>query len=139
MYLMIFMIAALCTTFVHTYIEEPGPRFPPTKGEIWPRPSYQLKSNSSFTIDPRTLNIKAIKYECSLIRNAIVYYLHVISEGGVSEEEKLKVLENNSNTSSLYDPASLGIFETLEIKLDSPCTGNEFPSDDMLEDCKFIY
>ncbi|XP_072397189.1 beta-hexosaminidase subunit beta-like [Diabrotica undecimpunctata] len=139
MHRIIFMIVALCVTFVHMYIEEPGPRFPPTKGEIWPKPFYQLKSNNSFLIDPRILNIKATRYECSLIRNAIVYYLHVISEGGVSEENKLKILKNNSNTrSSLHDPASVGLFETLEIKLDSPCTGNEFPSDDMLEDYTII-
>ncbi|XP_072385897.1 beta-hexosaminidase subunit alpha-like [Diabrotica undecimpunctata] len=131
--LIIFLLTLIYVTFVQCYIEKPGPRYPPTKGEIWPKPSYQIKNESFFLLDPETFEIKTTRYTCSLIKDAIVNYEYLITKGGVSDSNKIKVHKNKLEKTWLQDSAYLGVFDKLEVRLDTPCDGNEYPSENMME------
>lgn len=40
------------------YIVDPGPRVIATKGEIWPKPQFQIKTNDYLIVKPQNFNFK---------------------------------------------------------------------------------
>lgn len=43
---------AVCVFFAASYYINPGPAFPPTKGEVWPKPQQQTKENTYYKLSP---------------------------------------------------------------------------------------
>lgn len=54
-YLVVF--SALNAFFVTVSISV-GPKYPPTYGEVWPKPQMQIKHDNYFVYDPAKLTIK---------------------------------------------------------------------------------
>ncbi|XP_028134930.1 beta-hexosaminidase subunit beta [Diabrotica virgifera virgifera] len=124
----------LCTSLVYAYIEEPGPRYPPTKGELWPKPYHQIKNHSFFTVRKEHFNFKIINNTCSIVEEAIKNYESIIFSGYTLMQENLNLSNHHLEKKPwLSNPKYLGILDVLEISLDIHCNGKEMPSDHMEE------
>ncbi|KAI8419742.1 LOW QUALITY PROTEIN: hypothetical protein MSG28_008421 [Choristoneura fumiferana] len=56
-YIIIFNVfGAFCST--GQFMVNPGPKFPPTKGEVWPKPQYENKKSTFYTFDLEHFTVK---------------------------------------------------------------------------------
>ncbi|XP_056642782.1 beta-hexosaminidase subunit beta-like [Diorhabda sublineata] len=126
---------SLCVALSESYIEEPGARYPATKGEIWPKPRYQIKNDTYFIIRPQLFKIEIISEgTCSILKDAVVNYEHLIADG-------LVVVQKNSNLSTesllkkkwLSDDNYLGYSDTFNVRLDGICNDAEYPTENIQE------
>lgn len=53
-----FFFAVGGTFVLGMVIVEPGPLYPPTKGEVWPKPQQQTTEDTYFIYNPTDFNIK---------------------------------------------------------------------------------
>ncbi|KAG5868152.1 Beta-hexosaminidase subunit beta, partial [Gonioctena quinquepunctata] len=129
---------ALFLYTVECYIEEPGPRFKATKGEVWPKPQHQIKNDSYFILRPQIFQFQAKNSsECVLLREALVRYGQIISDHYGSIAKNLESADHEFHKKSwLADKTYLGYLNSLEIILEEPCNDTEYPHLNMNEKYK---
>ncbi|CAH1112226.1 unnamed protein product [Psylliodes chrysocephalus] len=133
MNLLIDLIATfLCVALVHGYIEKPGPRYPPTKGEVWPRPQTQIKNGSYFILKPSLFQFKlTTKHgECTLLKDAILRYELLIPHAYAIVQKTLDTF-NHTNHKKIWhtDKKFLGNINYFDVELTSSCNDLEYPTD----------
>ncbi|XP_061720441.1 beta-hexosaminidase subunit beta-like [Cydia pomonella] len=83
--------------------------YPATKGEVWPKPQHQVKTNTVLTFDHRQFQIKVIGVTCSLLSSVVSRYSHVFAR-----QSKLVLEHARPHTSSSR-------LAELHINLTAPC------------------
>ncbi|XP_073953214.1 beta-hexosaminidase subunit beta-like [Choristoneura fumiferana] len=69
-YIIIFNVfGAFCST--GQFMVNPGPKFPPTKGEVWPKPQYENKKSTFYTFDLEHFTVKIVGTKCDLVTSAV--------------------------------------------------------------------
>ncbi|XP_022123300.2 beta-hexosaminidase subunit beta [Pieris rapae] len=108
-------------------VEIPGPKFKPTKGEVWPKPKNENKSRDYYTFSPSLFNTKVTDKTCRILTRAVHRYTYMIQNdfggpwsGSIWEDDGLR----------------LGDMTTLEVSLTEPC--EEHPSYGMNENYTLI-
>lgn len=52
-------------------VVNPGPKFPPSKGEVWPKPQEESKEMKYFNFSPMHFAVKVCKDFSSLIKRTL--------------------------------------------------------------------
>ncbi|XP_063626491.1 beta-hexosaminidase subunit beta-like isoform X1 [Cydia splendana] len=89
-----------------------GSHFPATKGEVWPKPQHQVKTNTVLTFDHRRFQIKVVGVSCSLLSSVASRYSHVFAR------QSQLALEHYEHARS---HKSGGRLAELHIDLTAPC------------------
>lgn len=116
---LIIFLACLGAIFADNFwIVKPGPKYPPTKGEVWPKPQYQIKENKFYTFNPSQFKVKSTDQTCSTLTSAIERYCYVISSKiGRRNKRKVRAHRRHISDEGLYR----GHLNELEITLTEPC------------------
>lgn len=57
----VFILTALFVPIIlGSFIEKPGPRYPPTKGEVWPKPQNQIRIGIRMAFEMEEFQFKVI-------------------------------------------------------------------------------
>lgn len=62
MFIFIFLLGVFLNNCESFNIVPPGPKFPATKGEVWPKPQHELKTHIYYTFNPSYFNITVSIY-----------------------------------------------------------------------------
>ncbi|XP_034835450.1 beta-hexosaminidase subunit beta-like [Maniola hyperantus] len=112
------------------WLSQSGPKYPPTKGEVWPKPQIEVKSKTYYVFNPSQFKVKIMDQTCDILTNAIARYSYII-ENKIGPKARHKEPAPGAapiaNTDALYK----GHLNELEITLTSPC--EELPHLDMDE------
>ncbi|XP_032519602.2 beta-hexosaminidase subunit beta-like [Danaus plexippus] len=110
----------------HVNIVKPGPLYPPTKGEVWPKPQNERKEPIYYSFDPGHFKVKVQQETCDILTNAVERYIYIIKNksGLHARDRKLRA---HRRTDDVYK----GKINQLMITLTSPC--EEYPHFDMIE------
>ncbi|XP_072942396.1 beta-hexosaminidase subunit beta-like [Epargyreus clarus] len=113
------------------YIVNPGPKYPPTKGEVWPKPQQENKEDAYYTFDPSNFKIKITNKECEILSNAIERYSYIVThKNGVhSRNRRIRSRKNHRivvNGTVQQDDRYKGVLAELQVELKAPC--EEYPS-----------
>ncbi|CAG9786544.1 unnamed protein product [Diatraea saccharalis] len=108
------------------YIVDPGPRYPPTKGEVWPKPQYERKENYYLIFDPARLEVNTTALSCNILTNAVKRYAFIVKRelNTKSRQTFLKRRRKHTYTvtqDSANDVYKIGALTKLEIELLAPC------------------
>lgn len=55
------LIAIICFCAISCngmWVVKPGPKYPPTKGEVWPKPQYESKKDTFYTYNPSHFKVE---------------------------------------------------------------------------------
>nr|XP_018914551.1 PREDICTED: beta-hexosaminidase subunit beta-like [Bemisia tabaci]XP_018914553.1 PREDICTED: beta-hexosaminidase subunit beta-like [Bemisia tabaci]XP_018914554.1 PREDICTED: beta-hexosaminidase subunit beta-like [Bemisia tabaci] len=102
-----------------------GPEVKPTKGALWPRPSYERRFNFSFAIDPKDFEFQSVGQTCPILEKALDRYKLLIKNA--VRYGKVDAAYNKDSPAEV-DATKL---PALRVDLRSPC--EEIPSDNMDE------
>ncbi|KAJ0173925.1 hypothetical protein K1T71_010071 [Dendrolimus kikuchii] len=118
---------------VLSYIVEPGPRFPPTKGKVWPEPQIEVKTQNFFTLCPVTLNIEVKEKNCDILERAVDRYKNILNDfHGISRKNReVTKWRSRQNHKTSRGVTYRGIIHELQVFLSEPC--EEYPHFDMKE------
>ncbi|CAK1584912.1 unnamed protein product [Parnassius mnemosyne] len=131
-------IFSLCVlNIVCMSIVNPGPKYPPTKGEVWPKPQHETTENTYFTLNPSNFKVKVTNHTCATVISAIERYSYIIkSKSGGRRERKIvpgsKRRRHGDDTQDLHQ----GALQELEIQLTEPC--EDYPYLEMDESYRLI-
>ncbi|VVC99098.1 unnamed protein product [Leptidea sinapis] len=119
----IFITSGLCMSIVN-----PGPRFPPTKGEVWPKPQEEIKDTAFYKFNPSHFSVKVTGHNCTILAKAIERYSYIIkSKNGVRRSLEPRRKKKSAHRSSSYQGRLAG----LDVELTAPC--EEYPHFEMDE------
>ncbi|XP_045777364.1 beta-hexosaminidase subunit alpha-like [Maniola jurtina] len=112
------------------WLTPPGPKYPPTKGEVWPKPQIEVKGKTYYVL-PSQFKFKIMDQTCDILTNAIARYSYIIVGNKIGPKarhtEPVSGLRPITNTDAFYK----GYLNELEITLTSPC--EELPHFEMDE------
>lgn len=109
------------------YIVEPGPKFPPTRGEVWPKPQQEKKSDYFYLFRPDVIQIEIVNKKCNLLNETIERYAEIW-------QRQYMIVKRYNNISTLEPHDSekyLGVLKRLTINMSAPC--EYYPHFDMDE------
>ncbi|KAJ8720344.1 hypothetical protein PYW07_012387 [Mythimna separata] len=113
-------------------IVNPGPAFPPTKGEVWPKPQQQTKERTYFKLSPSVFKFTEKGKTCDILKNAIDRYNTVLrNTHHIAWRHSKKVWKHVQARSVDTNPDFKGTLEELQINLSRPCEA--YPHLDMDE------
>ncbi|CAB3236552.1 unnamed protein product [Arctia plantaginis] len=113
-------------------IVEPGPKYPPTKGEVWPKPQQQIKRDTYYKLRPLAFNFTVSGETCHILKSAINRYYNVIRGlHRIAWNHIKKHLKHTPKHTNVTDVNFQGSIKELQIKIRSPC--EEHPQMDMDE------
>nr|ABB76924.1 beta-N-acetylglucoasminidase 1 [Spodoptera frugiperda] len=133
MFRLIFIFNVVCIFLVDSFIiVNPGPRYPPTKGEVWPKPQQQIKEQTYFKLSPSVFKFTETGKSCEILKNAIERYTAVLrSTHHIVWRHSKKTWKNAEPRQVDTNPDFLGTLEELQINLSRPCEA--YPHMDMDE------
>ncbi|XP_023939767.2 beta-hexosaminidase subunit beta [Bicyclus anynana] len=111
------------------WLAQVGPKYPPTKGEVWPKPQVEVKEQTFYVFNPSQFKVKVLDQTCDILTNAIARYSYLL-------ENKLGLKTHptapSPQTEGIHSNTSYrGHLKELEVTLTSPC--EEYPHLDMDE------
>ncbi|CAH2268298.1 jg5490 [Pararge aegeria aegeria] len=112
------------------WLAQPGPKYPPTKGEVWPKPQIEVKEKTFYIFNPSQFKVKILDQTCAILTDAIARYSYIIENklGAKTRDiEPLTLLSLSTNNDTYFK----GHLNELQITLTSPC--EEYPYLDMDE------
>ncbi|CAH0551394.1 unnamed protein product [Brassicogethes aeneus] len=115
-----------CILCVICYIVNPGPMYPPTKGEIWPLVGNQVKSKTYFVLRPQFFEFNVVNYDCSIIQQAITRYWLIINQQALGNFKPIQKLQNDLYKKEKH-PNFEGFLDALNVNLTGSCKGDELP------------
>ncbi|KAI5631851.1 glycosyl hydrolase family 20, catalytic domain-containing protein [Phthorimaea operculella] len=124
-----------------------GPKHPPTKGAVWPKPQSQTFQNGYYTFDPDKFSVRVIGNNCTILSNRIRHYIYQFKqmkqignkykETDVPTVHKRQIVEEipadnirhrlttgGESLSFFFQeeaPRNLGRISTLRVNLLAPC------------------
>ncbi|XP_066249400.1 beta-hexosaminidase subunit alpha-like [Euwallacea similis] len=104
------------------YVVNPGPKYPATKGYVWPAPQQQLSIETYYSVNVQKFAFKASE-TCNILYNAQHRYLEII-QTQVPALGRIKVSNDNNY---------LGELAQVTINLTDICDDNAYPNIDMDE------
>ncbi|XP_063616540.1 beta-hexosaminidase subunit alpha-like [Cydia splendana] len=104
--LLLSALVAFCQAIV------PGPKYIPTKGEIWPKPQYEKKNKAVYLVDKDKLEFKVTKKSCQILTDAI-------QRAKKSLHKLSKIAKRNYNKQSV--DLSSPTLDTIDVELTQPC------------------
>ncbi|XP_075977690.1 beta-hexosaminidase subunit beta-like [Anticarsia gemmatalis] len=125
---------AICVIFVAsmTFVVNPGPKYPPTKGEVWPRPHQQEKHTKYFNLVPSVFKFTETGKSCKILKTAIERYSDVLrTTQNIAWRHSRRIWKHDHGRPNITDVRFLGHIEELQINLSEPC--EEYPHFDMEE------
>ncbi|XP_075977995.1 beta-hexosaminidase subunit beta-like [Anticarsia gemmatalis] len=126
----IFILNAFCVYFVSSmYVFNPGPKYPPTKGELWPKAQVQTKYDTYYNLVPSDLKFNVKGQDCQILQTAIERYKNVLKSLKDIADKHPKF----EAASSSSDPKHLGTIKELQINLSFKTPCEEYPYMDMDE------
>ncbi|CAH4029034.1 unnamed protein product [Pieris brassicae] len=112
-------------------IVNPGPKFPPTKGHVWPKPQEETKENKYFLFNPSHFKVKVLGQNCTILVNAINRYSFIIkNKSGLHHRRNHERRRRRIGRDENY----LGGIDELQVDLTEPC--EEYPHFEMDESYK---
>ncbi|XP_047536014.1 beta-hexosaminidase subunit beta-like [Vanessa atalanta] len=123
------IITAVCfgSIFVDSFwVVKPGPKYPPTKGEVWPKPQYETKENTFYTFNPSHFKVKNLDQTCDILTNAIERYSYIVKSKIGGRNRNIKIRSHRK-----HNELHRGMLSELDITLSAPC--EEYPYLDMDE------
>uniref|UniRef100_A0A2A4JYB6 beta-N-acetylhexosaminidase n=2 Tax=Heliothis virescens TaxID=7102 RepID=A0A2A4JYB6_HELVI len=129
----IIIFNAFCVFFAASLnVVNPGPAFPPTKGEVWPKPQQQVKEQTYFKLSPSVFKFTEKGKTCDILKNAIQRYTAVLrSTHHIAWRHSKKIWKHVEARSDDTDPAFKGTLQELQIDLSRSCEA--YPHLDMDE------
>ncbi|XP_022826941.1 beta-hexosaminidase subunit beta-like [Spodoptera litura] len=130
---LILIFNIVCIFFVASLtISKPGPQYPPTKGEVWPKPQQQIKEQTYFKLSPSVFKFTEKGKSCEILTNAIERYTAVLrSTHHIVWRHSKKTLKHAETRILDTNPDYKGTLEELQINLSRPCEA--YPHMDMDE------
>ncbi|CAH1636777.1 unnamed protein product [Spodoptera littoralis] len=130
---LILIFNIVCIFFVASLIiSNPGPKYPPTKGEVWPKPQQQIKEQTYFKLSPSVFKFTEKGKSCEILTNAIERYTAVLrSTHHIVWRHSKKTLKHAETRKLDTNPDYKGTLEELQINLTRPCEA--YPHMDMDE------
>ncbi|XP_063826201.1 beta-hexosaminidase subunit alpha-like isoform X1 [Ostrinia nubilalis] len=122
------LICGFCVFYSSAiYNNNPGPKYPPTKGEVWPKPQYQKSERYYFTVNTSAFKIKATNHTCPILAKAIERYSFIMRNTfNLDLNRKPKTSRHRlPRETNSEDPYYQGLLKELDIELISPC--EEYP------------
>ncbi|XP_045502091.1 beta-hexosaminidase subunit beta-like [Colias croceus] len=110
-------------------VVNPGPKFPPTKGEVWPKPQEEAKEIKYYSFNPSHFSVKVVGHKCAILSNAIERYSFVVKHKIGSTRSRRERRKRRNGLS--HDENYRGRLQELEVDLTAPC--EEYPHVDMDE------
>ncbi|KAI5630974.1 glycosyl hydrolase family 20, catalytic domain-containing protein [Phthorimaea operculella] len=124
-----------------------GPKHPPTKGAVWPKPQSQTFQNGYYTFDPDKFSVRVIGNNCTILSNRIRHYIYQFKqmkqignkykETDIPTIQKRQIVEEipadnirhrlttgGESLSFFFQeeaPRNLGRISTLRVNLLAPC------------------
>ncbi|CAK1553097.1 unnamed protein product [Leptosia nina] len=115
-------------------IVNPGPKFPPTKGEVWPKPQEETKEAAYLTFNPSHFTVKLLGENCTILANAIQRYSYIIKNKSGLHRQRPHERRKRRNGAHRHDENYEGAVEELQIDLTAPC--EDYPHFEMNEEYK---
>ncbi|XP_030762521.1 beta-hexosaminidase subunit alpha-like isoform X2 [Sitophilus oryzae] len=125
-------VALIFTECVDCYIVNPGPLYVATKGEIWPKPQDQVKSEDYFVITPEnfTFLLAENSGNCLILQNAFERYFKILQQNTISQATVRRLKSFRAN---LTEGSNLGLITNITVNLNGECSDNDYPSLDINE------
>lgn len=102
----------------------PGAKYPSTKGEVWPRPLHELKTQDYYSFNPGRFKFRVTSHNCTILTDALDRYIYYTTGFHGILDEKDKPEPHHGETYK-------GFIEELAVTLTEPC--EEYPHLDMDE------
>ncbi|XP_045452690.1 beta-hexosaminidase subunit alpha-like [Melitaea cinxia] len=115
--LVIFLVCFAGIFAENFWIIKPGPKYPPTKGEVWPKPQYQIKENTFYILIPRQFEFKATDQTCDDLTTVVERYSFILSKIGDGTGKRVDRSDRGKVSEGLYK----GHLKKLEIVLTQAC------------------
>ncbi|KAF7277868.1 hypothetical protein GWI33_009122 [Rhynchophorus ferrugineus] len=108
------------------YIVNPGPLYVATKGEIWPRPQQQQKSDDYFVLSPRDFQfiLSENSGDCLILRSGFTRYFKILQQNTIPRFSKRNQQKSVKNVS---EGEYLGVIGNLTVNLQGNCNDNDYP------------
>ncbi|XP_053617094.1 beta-hexosaminidase subunit beta-like [Plodia interpunctella] len=122
---MYFPLVIIATLFgVHFAKVYPGPKFPPTKGAVWPKPQFQRKDGTYYTYVPSQFNFTILNNTCDILNKAVERYSFTLRTFAyISRWSKRSVRTPQPNS---RNGTKAKVIKQLEIELTSPCENRPY-------------
>ncbi|XP_013162989.1 PREDICTED: beta-hexosaminidase subunit beta-like [Papilio xuthus] len=122
-FLTIFLITSVNVNCI--YIVNPGPKYPPTKGEVWPKPQNEITELTYYTFDPLNFKVKVTNNTCDILISAIERYSYIVkSRKPLQDQRPVSVTERRQHARQAQT-LQLGVLQELQVQLTEPC--EEYP------------
>ncbi|XP_013184113.2 beta-hexosaminidase subunit beta [Amyelois transitella] len=105
-------------------VVNPGSRYPPTKGEVWPKPQFERKKNTYYLFKPSQFHIRAVTNTCDILKKAIERYSFTLrTYFNIARWTKEIKSRENTKSSKVHHSTvdTRGTIQGLDIYLTSPC------------------
>ncbi|RVE44705.1 hypothetical protein evm_010663 [Chilo suppressalis] len=108
------------------YVVDPGPRYPPTKGEVWPKPQYENKEKFYMTFNPANFEINTTALSCNILTNAVERYAFIVKRKLNTKSHQRLLKRRRKHTFTVIQDTNkemynIGDLTKLEIELLAPC------------------
>ncbi|KAJ3648007.1 hypothetical protein Zmor_019844 [Zophobas morio] len=110
----------------------PGPLIPASRGEVWPKPQHQdALDDGFFTLLPSFFQFNSVGTTCTILNEALLRYRNLI----LFNSRRIKEIYFKVRTCyESSDSNFLGYLTSFEIDLTGPCSDEELPSLEMIEE-----
>ncbi|CAH0585924.1 unnamed protein product [Chrysodeixis includens] len=114
---------AFCVFFAASLsIVEPGPAFPATKGEVWPKPQQETKEWNYYKLTPGVFTFTVKGKTCDILKAAIERYASILrTTHHIAWKHSKKIRKQVEARSTDSDPDFKGALKELQINLSAPC------------------
>ncbi|CAH2042715.1 unnamed protein product, partial [Iphiclides podalirius] len=104
-------------------IVNPGPKYPPTRGEVWPKPQNETILKTYYTFNPSNFKVKITRENCPLLTSAVERYSYIVKSriSGRLSERKIVPGSKRRRQSDGMQELHQGALRELEIQLTAPC------------------
>ncbi|XP_013137439.1 PREDICTED: beta-hexosaminidase subunit beta-like [Papilio polytes] len=100
-------------------IVNPGPKYPPTKGEVWPKPRKEFTELTYLTFDPLNFKVTETKNTCDILTSAIERYSYIVKSRAPQRDET-PVSRPKRHAEEVQNLA-IGVLRELQVELSEPC------------------
>ncbi|KPI94536.1 Beta-hexosaminidase subunit alpha [Papilio xuthus] len=102
-------------------IVNPGPKYPPSKGEVWPKPQNEITELTYYTFDPSNFKVKVTNNTCDILTSAIERYSYIVeSRKPLRDQRPVSVTERRQHAREAQTLV-LGVLQELQVQLTEPC------------------
>ncbi|KPJ10417.1 Beta-hexosaminidase subunit alpha [Papilio machaon] len=102
-------------------IVNPGPKYPPTKGEVWPKPQHETTELTYYTFDPSNFKVKVTNNTCDILTSAIERYSYIVRSLKPQRDQRPVSRTERRQRALQAQTLKLGVLQELQVQLTEPC------------------